>query len=219
MLKLFKYISELFYPPKCVFCGKLLRQRPQDDFFVCPECSASVPRTALGGERKGNGFTACYSPLQYKGLVRDSLLRFKFSSRPGYSKTYAEYLFGCEEQYLKGRFDVITYAPVSRKRLRKRGYDQARLLAEETARKTGLPCETLLEKHRNTKKQSGMPDYRAREINIKGAYRAVNPEKISGRRILLIDDIITSGSTLSECAGILKAAGAREVLCMTLASK
>ena len=107
--------------------------------------------------------------------------------------------------------------PLSRARRWKRGYDQAELLARELARRCGIPCERLLRKRRNNPAQSGMRSDEARRRNVKGKYRAVSPEAIRGKRIMLVDDIVTTGATLSECAGVLKAAGAKAVCAVTVA--
>ena len=106
---------------------------------------------------------------------------------------------------------------MSRRRLRKRGYDQAELLARSACRRWDVKPVRLLEKIRDNPAQSGMTDAAARRANVEGVYRAAEPESIQGRRILLVDDICTTGATLVECAGILRSAGAAEVVCAVVA--
>ena len=113
--------------------------------------------------------------------------------------------------------DSITWVPLSARRLRQRGYDQARLLAGEIAAEAGLPCEALLEKVRNTPAQSGMGGREARRKNAAGAYRVREDAVIKGKRVVLVDDIVTTGETLRECARMLKAAGAKSVTAVTAA--
>ena len=111
--------------------------------------------------------------------------------------------------------DVVTWIPLSRARLRKRGYDQAKLLAEEVAARQSLPCERMIEKIRNNRAQSGTKSAEERKKNVEGVYRAVTD--CSGARILLVDDIVTTGATLSEAAETLLKAGALEVTGLTAA--
>ena len=150
--------------------------------------------------------------------VRRSLLRYKFQGLRIYAELYGEFLAKCIDENPIS-CDSITWVPLSRKRLRKRGYDQARLLAEELSRQTGLPCVPMLRKIRNNPAQSGTGDAKKRRENVKGVYEALSEEEIAGRRILLVDDIVTTGATLSECASVLKKAGAKEVSAMTLARR
>ena len=117
-----------------------------------------------------------------------------------------------------GEYDRVSWVPLSRRRLRERGYDQARLLAVEVSRRTGIPCERLLRKIRSNPAQSGIGGPAKRRMNVAGVYRACAAEITAGRRILLVDDIVTTGATLSECASVLTGAGAKEVLALTLAS-
>jgi len=104
-----------------------------------------------------------------------------------------------------------------RKRLRERGYDQAYLLARSTAKELGLPLTPTLHKQRNTQPQSGTGDAAKRRANIAGAYRMKRSADVTGKRILRMDDIVTTGATLSECARVLGKAGAEQVVCATVA--
>ena len=118
---------------------------------------------------------------------------------------------------LGGQFDTVTWVPVSKKREHERGYDQARLLAKATAKALGLPLTPTLHKQRNTQPQSGTGDAAKRRANIAGAYRMKTGADVTGKRILLMDDIVTTGATLSECARVLGKAGAEQVVCATVA--
>ena len=141
-MKLLDAVLDLLFPPKCIFCGKLLR-RPGD--AVCPNCRADLPENS---HPKPVRFTeGCDAPLRYEGVVRSSLLRFKFGGRPFYAAVYGPMLAGCVT--LRDA-DLVTFVPVSRLRRFSRGYDQAELLARETAKTLGLPCAPTLT-HRHTK--------------------------------------------------------------------
>lgn len=209
-----EWLLDLLYPSRCAFCRRLVPIGVK----ACEACRAKLPFLEQAAQsRTLTHIPRCVSPLRYEGEVRASLLRYKFGGLPGYAQIYGEFLAKCiDENDIS--CDSITWAPLSRARRRRRGYDQAQLLAQELAKRTGLPCERLLRKVRNNPAQSGIKNADARRKNVKGAYRALSPEKIRDKRILLIDDIVTSGSTLSECASVLRAAGAKEVLAATVAS-
>ena len=213
MKRLLDWLLDLLYPPRCPFCRRLLNEREKG---VCRFCAV---RYAGQGVRREIEHTAgCLAPLRYEGAVRDSLLRYKFRGVTAYGHVYAEFLAKyIDESHIS--CDSITWMPLSRKRLRKRGYDQARILAEETARILGLPCEALLRKTVNTRPQSGIRNAAMRRQNAKGVYACTVPERVRGKRILLIDDIVTTGATLSECAKTLKKAGCAEVYAAAAASR
>ena len=112
---------------------------------------------------------------------------------------------------------MISWIPLSKKRLRQRGYDQARLIAEEIAAKTGLPCRQLLQKVKNNSAQSLTRDAKQRRENVAGVYALDDGADVSGLRILLVDDVVTTGATMSEAARILRKEGAKSVFGVTLA--
>lgn len=204
---------DLLYPPRCAFCRRLLWK----DALACPDCLKSLPYTgaaAIG--RKLPHIAACASPLYYEGDVRASLLRYKFHSLTAYSKVYAKIMLKCIDE-CGISCDIISWTPLSAKRLRKRGYDQARLLAEEIARELGRPCLPLLKKTVNNPAQSGAGSPERRKANVAGVYAFAPGKPLVGESVLLIDDIVTTGATLSECARVLKAAGAGKICAVTLA--
>lgn len=141
----------------------------------------------------------------------------KFFGKSSYALGFAELLAETVQREIPGKYDVVTWVPVSEKRLRKRGYDQAELLAVRTAELLGMPSRSFLKKVRHTPAQSGFHGLARRRANISGAYEAVSPDTIKGQRILLIDDVFTTGATLSECSRVLQIAGAGNVICATAA--
>lgn len=212
-MKLIDWLLDLLYPPRCTFCRRLLRC---DETDVCAKCRGRLP-TIEGAFKRGRYFTQCVSVYAYKDDVAESLKRYKFGGMRVYAGSYARLL---AMVLLRERVecDVLTWTPISAKRKRERGYDQAKLLAEAVARELGVDCLQTLEKVRNNPAQSSMKDAEARRANVIGAYRAVMPERFAGKRVLLIDDIITTGATLSECSFVLLNAGAAEVQCATVAA-
>lgn len=205
-----KSVLDFFFPRKCPFCGAMAGKE-----LLCPKCRDTLPWQE--SVREGAGFGRCAAVLRYEGAVREAILRYKFKSRLDYLPCFGDLMAQRAADCYSGEFDLITWVPVSRRRLRKRGFDQARYLTGSMCVDWHTePVETL-EKVLDNPPQSGLEDAAARRANVLGAYRAVKPENFAGRRVLLVDDIITTGSTLGECARVLKEAGAAEVLCLTLA--
>lgn len=207
---------DLLFPPKCVICRSLLERNTKN---ICPKCKKELPYTKNGGILKGNFFTACVSPLYYEEKVRDALLRYKFNRMTGYSDYFGEQIAKCAEEYIECHVDIITWVPLSRRRLRKRGYDQAELLARKVSEQLDVPCMPLLKKVRHTKPQSRTGNMARRRSNISGAYVVINHESVNGKTVLLVDDIVTTGSTFSECSRMLGMAGAKRVYCAAAARK
>ena len=119
---------------------------------------------------------------------------------------------------MEDRYDVLTWVPVSKRRKRRRGYDQVELLAEEVGKEINLPPIRLLNKIRNNKPQSQIDNEAKRRANVLGAYEVTNRDQFMGKRVLILDDVITTGSTVGECARMLLTAGAKEVHCAALAA-
>lgn len=206
-------LLDLLFPPKCPFCRRVT------DTGVCEACREKLPWVPEEEIlREDAGLFRCAAPLYYEGPVRDALLRLKFAGGIGAAEPLGELIAACAAEWLSGAFDCVTWVPVSKKRLKRRGYDQARLLCEAACRLWKAKPLPLLEKTVDNPAQSGIEGGpSARRANVQGVYRAADPGKIRGRRILLIDDILTTGSTLSECVRVLEEAGAENVVCTVLA--
>ena len=205
-------LLDLLFPPKCPFCGRVLNEPG-----VCPKCEKTLPWIEEHLCERKVGQSCCAAPLWYEGAVRQALLRLKFHYAPGSAEPLGQLVARCAAEHFSDEFDMVTWVPVSRKRLRRRGYDQARLLAESARRCWDTKPVALLEKPEDTPAQSTLTGAAARRANVLGAYTAVDAELVEGKRVLLIDDVITTGATISECARILRTVGAREVVCATLA--
>ena len=206
-------LIRLLYPPKCPFCEKLLQG---EERLICGECRRSLPYAGAAGKQSGRFYTLCVSPLFYRDKAREALLRFKFGSRSGSAAAFGSLIADRVDRDLAGEYDLITWVPVSLLRLRRRGFSQSRLLAEETARLLEGETAVLLRKRRYRPPQSRLTSPAARTANVSGAFAAVHPERFRGKRILLIDDVVTTGATLAECARVLLTAGAAGVVCATL---
>ena len=227
------FFSELFAPAefKCTCCGKEVF----DGLGFCSDCKKGVvyndgktcKRCGVGLDGAedycGNCafdkvyFDVAYSPFSYEGAVRDAILRFKFGNCGNFARILAKYLVYMAQKHSL-EYDVVTCAPMTKKAKRARGYNQAQLLAEHFC--AILNCEAkfalTIEKIKETEAQEKLR--RAdRKTNLIGAYKCIFDVK--GKRVLVIDDVKTTGATLNECAKELKKAGATSVVCLTVASR
>ena len=204
-------LLEFFFPTRCLFCRRLSGKGVP----VCKACRETYPDVPAARQLRRLPGLDCCAPLWYEGRTRDALLRYKFRDQSGYAPVFGSFMQKCLDEN-RISCDSITWVPLSARRLRARGYDQARLLAEALAAE-GRPCEALLEKLRDSPPQSGLKGREARRKNAAGAWRVPDLARVAGKRILLVDDIVTTGETLRECARVLKAAGAASVTAVAAA--
>lgn len=230
-------IGSLLFPPVCVYCGG---ERPNDDSVVCLECSRSVlpverPFCALCGRpapglNSGTdnvcGKCSSHRPsfdkarfcVYYSSVVRRGILQFKFRN----SLYLGEALLGLlsktfEEHFLSENLDAIIPIPVHKQRLMHRGYNQCAVLAGKLGSRFGIPAPTdILVKTRNTVPQTQLKR-KQRMDNIKGSFDVKKPGMVKGKRFLLLDDVFTTGSTVSEAALTLKRHDAEVVQALVLA--
>ncbi|HIS49725.1 MAG TPA: ComF family protein [Candidatus Gallacutalibacter pullistercoris] len=202
----------MIFPSRCAICGKITIGGKR----ICGKCEEENPPQSYFRrlDEEGNAPIFCVSPYVYSGEVRKAILAMKFYGRKERAAGFAEAL----ARVLPPRWqtdDVVCWAPISQERLRERGYDQSELVARRLARELGRPCRPLLRKIKNNRVQHEL-HLEERRRNVQGVY-AAEENRVRGKRILLIDDIVTSGSTLRECANCLLAAGAIEVHCAAIA--
>ena len=207
-------LLDLLFPPKCPFCGKILKE---SETPICGACQKELPwLTGKLAEKKVDFTKKCLSPLAYRQSVRKAVQRYKFSYVRACAVPFGLLMAQCVQDQGLTELDGVTWAPLSRKRLRSRGFDQAELLAREVGKRLDLPVLSTLEKRRHTPPQSGLTQEAARRANALGAYSLKSGVPLAGKRLLLVDDVVTSGSTLGECARLLSQEGA-EVFGLTLA--
>ena len=197
-------LLDLLFPPRCIFCRKPSRESP------CPACQDTLPW--LDGRQRAG----VLAPLVYTRSVRAALTRYKFGGQMGSSRVFAHFI--CQLLRDEGAAaDAVTWVPCSFFRRHRRGYDQCREIAKNVAQELSLPCEKMLAKIRHTKSQRDMAGPEERRANVRGAFATHG--QVSGRRIILIDDIYTTGATMEECRETLLSACAREVFCAAAARK
>ena len=213
-MKFYYFLMNLLFPPKCILCGNLLGKQEQD---LCRACRADGPEYPIRKERLQflDSFTAVW---YYEGSVRRSLLHYKFYGKRSYAPGYGRLLAMKLLQAHPEGFDCLTWVPVSRLRKLRRGYDQVELIAAAVGRELGMEPVPLLKKVRHNRPQSGISDAAKRRANVLGVYRETDRNTIAGKRILLLDDILTTGATAGECARVLLTSGAKEVHCAAVAA-
>ena len=210
---MFQKCLHLLFPPKCVLCRKLLTEEETD---LCHSCRKDAPKFKNSHLRFSfvAGWTAVW---YYKDTVRSSIRRFKFGNRRHYAKAYARELAVKLEKEGFLDFDILTYVPVTFLRKLYRGYDQVALISAALAEELGVTTVVALKKIRHTPPQSGIREVARRRANVLGAYNCLCPQEIKGKRILLLDDVITTGATISECARVFMTVGAKDVFCACVA--
>lgn len=205
-------LLDLIYPPLCPFCQKVLDGRAGEK-LLCSRCREELPWLRDHQlERILPGGIPCLSVLRYEGNAAHSIRRYKFSGRRMYALCYGALL-----AKIAPACDCVTWMPLGPRRRKERGYNQAELMAREAARLLEVPGEPLLEKPRDNPPQSGLEEEKARRANVSGVYRPLEGADCRGRRVLLIDDVVTTGSTLLEGCRVLREMGAAEIACLTLA--
>lgn len=203
----------VIYPKKCILCGETLPLMGTGAAVLCPDCARAVRRDyrETNGVRIP-GVDGAVAALRYTGRVAEAMKRFKFSHYQHYAPWFAAQLTAALSVWLdEWQPDLVTFIPIGLVRWYQRGYNQAELLAAEVAKQLGLPLVPLLKKRRFVRRQSGRQGRAARSQNIKNAFLPIPASDLTGKSVLLIDDIITTGATLSAAADTLRQMGAAHV--------
>lgn len=215
-----KWLANLLFPPKCIFCNKILDINAE--IYICKDCFTHITfkeDTSLKWGKGHDYYDGVVCVCEYKGIIKDALLRFKFSNKPAYYRTFAGLLGKkIKEMTEWQKFDIIISVPLHPVRERTRGYNQSHLISRALSRELSIKDESrLLSRVKNTDSQSLLQRY-DRLINVKDAFKVNDTSKIEGRAILLIDDVLTTGTTLNECSKVLKQAGAKKIVAAVIAS-
>lgn len=211
---MFYWLLHLLFPPRCVLCKQFLAK---DEMDLCRQCRKTAP--LFKKPQNKLSFVAGWTALwYYKDTVRGSILRYKFYGKRHYAPAYGRLLSVKLLEAGLGDFDTLTFVPIAPLRRFTRGYDQVELLTNAVAEELGVVPIRTLRKIRNTVPQSRLKDPARRRANVLGAYVPVSCEHIRDKRILLLDDVVTTGATASECARVLLTAGAKEVYCAAIAA-
>lgn len=202
----------LFLPARCLCCGRAVRP----ERLFCPGCVPALPKEPLSREfpLPGGGSLAVAACFPYEKGFRRTLHRLKFQEERALARPLGT-LMAEAASSLGEELDGVTWVPMSPQKLRRRGYNQSELLAKAVAKELGLPAWDLLEQVRETDTQHNLTRAQ-RADNVRGAYRTKSAAL--GKRLLLVDDIVTTGATLRACAQGLYGAGAQKVCAVCAAS-
>ena len=188
----------------CVTCRTPFQNRfPLDEHGVCRLCRSGA-----------RGFDAAYCFGAYEGTLRQLIHLFKYKRMKPLAKELSAQLARALPR--DQRFDIVVPMPLHWRRHWQRGFNQSELLARATARRSGIRMVNAVRRTRATATQAGLSNAKRRE-NVTGAFRVKNRRLVEGRRILLIDDVMTTGATASACALAMKRAGAKSVSLLALA--
>lgn len=221
-------VLDLIYPPCCLVCGKA------GDDYLCADCLEKIdtigPRHCSKCGMPDDGmicldcreieyaFDSACSAGTFDGVLQTAIHKFKYRNHIVMADPLGDLLYRCfADAHLAGKVDVVIPVPIHKSRMVERGFNQSIELAKRFCKRTSLPLDTsILIKHRNTPHQVNLRQ-EIRLTNVRDAFTVVNAENVCGKRILLIDDVFTTGSTLHEAAKALKTAGASQVHAYTLA--
>ncbi|MEW5947709.1 MAG: ComF family protein [bacterium] len=236
---LFSALWDFVLPPRCMACGKQgggtmcpacadTIRRMGDT--VCPVCGKELPPGALSNvpcsqcRRNPRQFTTCRSALKYTGAAAEAMKKYKFSGRRHYWRFFAARMseYWVERPALfpeAGSLNCIVPVPMHWRRLMARKYNQSELLAAGLGRAMRVPVRKALVRTRHGKPQWKLKKYEERRRNVRGAFAVRGRAAVEGRRIMLVDDVYTTGATADECSRMLMERGAEAVHVFTLARR
>lgn len=215
-----------FFTNRCPYCDEILDK----DEILCKECSENLPvikgeKCKYCGAEKSRcackkhklSYDGITAPFYYEDCVKKCVVRLKFSGKIVLGSILAKDMAkAVKEDFGEKNFDFICFVPFTNWQKIKRKYNQSEILAENLAKELNIPLCNIMVKFFETSAQHKM-NSRARKGNVFGVYDVKNGINVKGKTILLVDDVKTSGSTLDDCAAILKIRGASEVYCVTAA--
>lgn len=216
-MKLIDTALDFIFPPTCGICDKL------GEGYICKKCYKEIEKylydnnsnkTNLEKRKNKNSKIKSFDTslennifylLQYKDIVREKMIQYKFNDKSYLYKMFCEIIIknknACE--FLKS-YDIIIPVPMNKKKKRIRGYNQTELIAKELSKYFNMQIDTKnLVKEKNTPMQSSLGKSE-RTKNVKNVYKVLYPEKIKGKKVLILDDIYTTGATVNECRKILQ---------------
>ena len=199
---------ELLDKGLCDICGNPLAGDPQAR-FLCDYCRTRKP-----------AFDRARSAARFNGVVRDMLHSFKYKNALWLAEDISDIMYGALTVWFDVKqIDVVVPVPLFRTRQRERSYNQARVLADILARRLDRRLdEYSLRRIRATETQTHYNSAQ-RRTNIRGAFKVTRPRWVKGRKVLLVDDVMTTGATLNACAKELKDSGARQILAISAARR
>ncbi len=220
--RLADFAADFFFPNRCPCCDKFI---PYDE-LICKECSGGIVygdfcricgHSPCQCKEQKNIYDGCAVLIEYRGAGRDGILALKYYKGLNAAKYLVPKLYGILEENGFLAADIITAAPMTGARRNVTGYNHAEYIAKLISKRSGIPADfSLIGKRKNAGAQH-FKSGRERAEAAKNAYKKGKRGDLSGKTVLLCDDIITTGSTLNACSKILKESGAEKVYCAVLA--
>ena len=223
----FEKLKLAFFPKRCEICGSVIcldevrceacESLKYIDDPVCLKCGCSKENCVCKKQNRETEYKAVIAPFYYGGSVANGILNLKMNEMPKLAQAHGREIAGAvKKHYGDLDFDFVTFVPMYKNDEAARGFNQARLLAEIVSEECGIPLRDVLIKKRKTKMQKRQ-SAADRFVNMYGVFELAENEDINGANVLLIDDVKTSGSTLTSVALTLKAYGAKSVCCAVTA--
>ena len=212
-VKLYRTLLSLFFPRTCASCGCIIRLAGP----LCRKCIRNLETFPLSGNTSVNIYKR-YHIFKYCDTLRKVVHLYKYRHHKYISLFLGKHLNTFVQFYdilYKNKIDLICPIPIHRQRHRERGYNQSLLIAEHISCKHGIVCRELIKAVKNRKTQTAM-NARQRALNTLDCFSAI--DDVTGKNIMLIDDVCTTGATINECAKILKTSGADKIIVLTAAA-
>ncbi len=223
-------LLDLVYPPKCLVCERLGPEivcgRCRAGFRgmeppICPRCGSMTGRLACKDCAQGlpKHVRRARSAGQFEGPLRDAILKLKYGGRLKLADPLAEFLIDYmqERPFGRAKIDLLVPVPLHPSRMREREFNQSALIARKMSAALGIPTsEAAVARVRKTRAQAGL-HAKQRIKNMQGAFAVVDPVMLRGQTVLLVDDVITTTSTVDACAEVILAAGAEAVYAVSVA--
>lgn len=208
-----EFVLDFLFPPTCSVCGKL------DKNWLCENCKKRIERLEKSElvDIENKKYEKLLYIFKYESLIRKLILKYKFSGQGYLCNLFSNVIINNKNnQKILKEYDLIIPVPMYEKKRSKRGYNQTELIAEKIATSLNIEYSKCIEKVINTTTQSKLGG-KSRQSNIQHAFFIKNDIEVEDKKIILLDDIYTTGATSEECSRILKNSGAKEVLILVLA--
>lgn len=204
IINIYKEILDIIYPleEKCIICDEI------GFIGICPYCKSNIKVLNLdGNEQVSYGF--------YGGALKKLILEFKYRDNFVAGEILSKFLIELINDK-KIKADIICYVPMTKKSIKKRGFNQCKIIANNIGFYTDISVSNCIKKVKDTREQKTLSK-EERNINIKDAFVINNDIDIKGKNVILIDDVMTTGATVNECKNILKKSGANKITILTIA--
>jgi ComF family protein len=223
-------LLDLLFPPTCSICNELLDAHhsvvcpPCEQSFetveqpYCHRCGQPIDKTCPDCRKRPSPLLKIRSAFVFGGRIQEALSKFKYKGRWELATYLADQMLQFTPSDFHWDVDLLIPVPLHRRKLWQRGYNQSALLAKSLSRKTNVPCSPAgLVRIRATPSQSTRSNRLERLVNLKGAFKLGKPKGVAQKNVCLVDDVITTGATLTACAEALLKSGVRTVQAVTVA--